>query len=464
MELSDDKKIISNESPISRRTFVTAAGSAAGLMIVPRHVLGGQGVVPPSDKLNIASIGAAGMAAADIKGCSTENIVALCDVDWKHAAETFANFPKVPRYKDFRVMLGKEHKNIDAVIVAIPDHSHAVATMAAIQHGKHVYCEKPLCKTLYETRKVTEAARAAKVVTQMGNQGHSSDGMKMMCEWVWDGAIGEVREVDVWTTHPVWPQGMTERPKEQPAIPETLDWDLWLGPAPYRPYHPDYVPALWRGWWDFGTGGLGDMACHNMDPIMTILKLGQPSTVEASCSIYVSDWGWDKKMTYEGYPQASIVRYHFPAREGMPPVAVTWYDGGLMPERPKELAEGRRMGNQMGGTIFKGSRGKLICESHSGAPRLIPDSFMRAYKQPPKTLPRVASHHQEWIEACKKGGVASSNFEYAGLLTEVAMLGNVALRAGLGKTYQWDPVNMKITNDSEANKYLHYEYRNGWTL
>ncbi len=452
------------KSRISRRSFVAGAGTAAGFMIVPRHVLGGQGNTPPSDKLNIASIGAGGMAAADIKGCSSENIVALCDVDQKQAADIFSKYPNVKKYKDYRDMLDKEDKNIDAVIVAIPDHSHAIAAMTAIKHGKHVYCEKPLCKTIYETRKLMEAAREAKVVTQMGNQGHSSDGMKMMCEWIWDGAIGEVREVDVWTTHPVWPQGMLERPKETPPVPDTLDWDLWLGPAPYRSYHPAYAPTFWRGWWDFGTGGLGDMACHNMDPVMTALKLGYPTTFEASFSIYVGEFTWDKKITFEGYPQASIVRYQFPAREGMPPVSVTWYDGGLLPERPAELAEGRRMGNQMGGTIFKGSKGKLICESHSGAPRLIPDSFMRSYKQPPRSLPRVASHHQEWIQACKTNGVASSNFEYAGLLTEVALLGNVAMRAGFGKKYQWDSVNMKVSNDSNANQFLHYEYRKGWSL
>ncbi|NWG13680.1 MAG: Gfo/Idh/MocA family oxidoreductase [Acidobacteria bacterium] len=446
-----------------RRTFIKRTAAATGWVIVPRHVLGGRGYTPPSERLNIASIGAGGMAASDIKSCSKENIVALCDVDWANAARTFEAFPKAARYRDFKVMLEKEDKNIDAVIVATPDHTHAVAAMAAIRRGKHVYCEKPLCKTIYETRKLMEEARKARVATQMGNQGHSSEGMKLMCEWIWDGAIGPVREVDVWTTHAVWPQGMTGRPAETPPVPDTLDWDLWLGPAPYRPYSPAYAPTLWRGWWDFGTGAIGDMACHNMDPVMTALKLGHPTSIEASCSIYVPSFTWNKPFNKESYPQASIIRYQFPARGEMPPVKLTWYDGGLEPERPVELGDEERMGNNMGGAIFKGDRGKLMCSSHSGSPRLIPQSFMEQYTQPPRTLPRVDGHHQEWIRACKEGTPTGSNFEYAGLLTQVALLGNVALRC-LGKKLLWDPENMKITNFPEANDYFHYEYRKGWDL
>ncbi len=418
--------------------------------------------MPPSEKLNIASIGAGGQAAGDVRACSSENIVALCDVDFDHAADLFKAFPKAARYKDYRVMLEKEDKNIDAVIVGTPDHTHAVAAMTAIRMGKHVYCEKPLCKTIHETRQLMEAARKAKVATQMGNQGHSSEGNKLMCEWIWDGAIGAVPEVDVWTTHAVWPQGMTSRPAEMPE-PETLDWDLWLGPAPARPYNLAYAPSLWRGWWDFGTGAVGDMACHNMDPVMTALKLGHPTSVEASCSIFVPTMTWDKPFNKESYPQASIIRYQFPARGDLPPVKMTWYDGGLTPERPAELEEGLRMGNNMGGAIFKGEKGKLICESHSGSPRLIPQSFMSAYQRPAKTLPRVDSHHKEWIRACKQGTPTGSNFEYAGLLTQVALLGNVALRC-LGKKLLWDAEAMKITNVPEANEFMHYEYRKGWTL
>ena len=371
-----------------RRAFIKqTAAAATAFVIVPRHVLGGAGNVAPSEKLNIASIGAGGQAGGDIRNCSSENIVALCDVDSKNAAEMFQAFPKATRYKDFRVMLEKEDKNIDAVIVGTPDHTHAVAAMAAIKMGKHVYCEKPLCKTIHETRMLMEEARKAKKATQMGNQGHSSEGMKLMCEWIWDGAIGKVREVDVWTTHAVWPQGMTSRPVDTPPVPDTLDWDLWLGPAPARPYSPAYTPSLWRGWWDFGTGAVGDMACHNMDPVMTALKLGHPTSVEASCSIFVPTMTWDKPFNKEGYPQASIIRYQFPARGDLPPVKMTWYDGGLTPERPEELEEGLRMGNNMGGVVFKGDKGKLMCKSHSGSPRLIPQSFMRDYKRPPRPCP-----------------------------------------------------------------------------
>jgi hypothetical protein len=454
---------VNSDKGLGRRTFIKqTAAAAAAFVIVPRHVLGSAGNTAPSDKLNIASIGAGGMAITDIKGCSTENIVALCDVNEKSAGEMFGAYPKAARYKDFRVMLEKENKNIDAVIVATPDHIHAVAAMAAIRMGKHVYCEKPLCKTIFETRQLMEEARKAKVATQMGNQGHSSEGMRLMCEWIWDGAIGAVCEVDVWTTHPVWPQGMTSRPADAP-VPETLDWDLWLGPAPYRPYNPAYAPALWRAWWDFGTGAIGDMACHNMDPVMMALKLGRPASVEASCSIFVPGISWDKPFNNESYPQASIIRYQFPARGDLPPVKMTWYDGGLMPERPAELEEGLRMGNKMGGVIFKGDKGKLMCSSHSESPRLIPESFMREYKRPPKTLPRVGEHHKEWIIACKKGTPTGSNFEYAGLLTQVGLLGNVALRF-LDKKLLWDPENMKITNVPEANNCLHYEYRKGWSI
>lgn len=460
-------KTVSSDSPdktLGRRTFIKqTAAAAAAFVIVPRHVLAGAGEKAPSEKLNIASIGAGGMAATDIKACSTQNIVALCDVDNKSAGEMFGAFPKATRYKDFRVMLEKEDKNIDAVIVAIPDHNHAVAAMAAIKMGKHVYCEKPLCKTIFETRQLMEEARKAKVATQMGNQGHSSEGMSLMCEWIWDGAIGAVREVDVWTTHAVWPQGMTSRPANAPPVPDTLDWALWLGPAPYRPYNPAYAPSLWRAWWDFGTGAIGDMACHNMDPVMMALKLGHPVSVEASCSIFVPNITWDKPFNNESYPQASIIRYQFPARGDLPPVKMTWYDGGLMPERPTELEEGLRMGNKMGGVIFKGDKGKLMCSSHSEDPRLIPQTFMREYKRPPKTLPRVGEHHKEWIRACKQGIPTGSNFEYAGLLTQVALLGNVALRF-LDKKLLWDPENMRITNVPEANNCLHYEYRKGWSL
>jgi predicted dehydrogenase len=453
---------------MNRRRFLGGAVGVAAFTIVPRHVLGGAGNVPPSEKLNIAGIGVGGQGAGDLTNLGNENIVALCDVDERQAADTFKKFPNAHRYKDFRMMLDKEHKNIDAVLVATPDHVHAVATMTAIKAGKHVYCEKPLTHSIYEAREVARAAREAKVATQMGNQGHAGEGIRLICEWIWDGAIGTVREVHAWTTHAVWPQGM-ERPKDTPPVPPTLDWDLWLGPAPYRPYHPAYAPAFWRGWWDFGTGALGDMGCHNLDPVFWALKLGYPTSAEASCSIFVPTITWDKPFNNESYPQASIVRYEFPARGELPAVELTWYDGGLMPRRPAEMDPGWRMGDKLGGVIFVGDRGKLICGSYGNSPRLIPESRMKEYKRPAPSIPRSVGHHKEWIEACKGGKPAGSNFDIAGPMTEVILLGNIAVRMSLkmqekGLRLAYDGPNMKITNLPEANEFLHRKYREGWSL
>jgi predicted dehydrogenase len=468
---STGRKEGSQRSPaegISRRGFVKAAATVAAFTVVPRHVLGGPRQVPPSEKLNIAGIGVGGQGAGDIQNVSSENIVALCDVDRRQAADTFKKFPNAKQYSDFRVMLEKENKNIDAVVVATPDHVHAAATMMAIKMGKHVYCEKPLTYSMYEAREIAKAAREAKVATQMGNQGHSGEGIRLICEWIWDGALGPVREAHVWTTHAVWPQGL-QRPKETPPVPETLDWDLWLGPAPYRPYHPAYLPQFWRGWWDFGTGGLGDMGCHNLDAAFWALKLGYPTSVEASCSIFVPTITWDKPFNTESYPQASIVRYEFPEREGMLPLELTWYDGGLMPRRPKELENGRRLGDKLGGVIFVGDTGKLICDSYGNSPRLIPESRMKDYKRPERSIPRSVGHHKEWIEACKGGKPTGSNFDYAGPLTEMILLGNIAVRMTLktqekGLRLAYDGPNMRITNLPEANEYMQRKYREGWTL
>ena len=275
------KKANTRKKPtaMSRRDFIGGAAAVAAFTIVPRHVLGGPGHTPPSEKLNIAGIGVGGKGAGDIGAVESENIVALCDVDEKQAGKTFEKYPGAKTYRDFRKMLEKE-KNIDAVVVATPDHVHAPASMMAIKMGKHVYCEKPLTHSIYEARMLTEAARKHKVATQMGNQGHSGEGTRLICEWIWGGAIGEVREVHTWTNRPIWPQGI-DRPEETPPVPPTLAWDLWLGPAPDRPYHPAYMPFKWRGWWDFGTGALGDMACHIIDPVFWALKLGYPKSVEA---------------------------------------------------------------------------------------------------------------------------------------------------------------------------------------
>ena len=439
------------KSAMSRRDFLASTAAVAAFTIVPRHVLGGPGYTPPSEKLNIAAIGAGGKGAGDIGAVSSENIVALCDVDDKKAAATFEHYPKAKKYRDFRKMLEKE-KNIDAVIVATPDHTHAVAAMMAIKMGKHVYCEKPLTYSIYEARELAKAAREAKVATQMGNQGHSGEGNRSICEWLWDGAIGPVREVHTWTNRPIWPQGI-DRPKETPPVPKTLDWDLWLGPAPNRPYNPAYLPFKWRGWWDFGTGALGDMACHIIDSPFWALKLGQPINVEASST----------KVNSETYPLASTVHYQFGARHGMPPVKLTWYDGGIRPPQPEDMEPGRRMGSDNGGVLFVGEKGKLVCGCYGNSPRLIPEAKMAAYNRPPKTIPRVKGHHKDWVQACKGGKPACSNFDYAGPLTETVLLGNLAIR-NPGKKLCWDGPNMRFTNNDEANKYIHRKYRQGWTL
>ena len=448
---------------LKRREFLGASTAAASsFMIAPRHVLGGTGYTAPSDKLNIAGIGVGGMGAGDLKDMQSENIVALCDVDWKQATQSFERFPNAKRYKDFRIMLEKQ-KDIEAVVVATPDHCHAVASMAALKLGKHVYCEKPLTYTVYEARALTEEARKAKVATQMGIQGHAAESARLLCEWIWDGAIGPIREIHAWTPHPVWPQGI-DKPEDTPPVPDTLDWDLWLGPAPQRAYHPAYLPALWRGWWDFGTGGLGDMGCHIFDPINWAMKLGHPTSVEASSSIFVREGlNWDKVRNTESYPRASIVYYQFPERGDMPPLKLVWYDGGVMPATPEELEPGRTMGDRYGGVLYIGDKGKILTGSHgANGARIIPETKMQEYQRPAKTIPRSIGHRQEWIEACKGGKKTGANFDYSGPMTEMVLLGNIALRTG--KKLKWDGPNMYITNELEANEFLHRPYRQGWSL
>lgn len=444
---------------VSRRAFLGRSGVVmAGVMVVPsRVVLGGE--ASPNNKLNIAGIGIGGQGAWDLQEVSSENIVALCDVDSSYAAKTFAAYPNAKRYKDFRTMLEKE-KSIDAVVVATPDHTHAIVSMAAIRHGKHVYCEKPLTRTVKEARGLAEAAREAKVATQMGNQGMAFEGNRLMNEWLWDGAIGPVREVHVWSDRPThrgkmplwWAQGI-ERPKETPPVPESLDWDLWLGPAPHRPYHPAYAPFRWRGWWDFGTGGLGDMGIHNIAPVFSALKLGAPTSVQATST----------PVFPETVPLAAMVRYEFPARGNMPPVKLFWYDGGLLPEPPQELEANRELDPE-DGIIFVGDKGKMIVTGWGGDhPRLLPEALHRAYKRPAKTLPRSMGHHKEWIAACKGGSAPRSNFDFAGPLTEAVLLGSVCIRNG-GAKLLWDAAKMEFTNDTDASRLLHYAYRSGWSL
>ena len=447
------------QKKISRRDFVSTAAGVAAFTVVPRHVLGGSGQTPPSEKLNIAGIGVGGRGSSNLRALESENIVALCDVDWRHAAGTFRRYSGAKKYRDFREMLDKEDKNIDAVMVATADHCHAVASMAAIKRGKHVYCEKPLTHTVYEARTLAEAARKAGVATQMGNGGQASENTRLMAETIWDGAIGQVHDVHVWTDRPLrgindvyWPQGV-DRPKETPDVPDTIDWDLWLGPAPERPYHPAYMPFKWRGWWDFGTGALGDIGCHSLDPVFRALKLGHPTSVEACCTL----------VNTETYPVASRVTYEFPARGDFGPVRVHWYDGGMKPPRPVELGNGRAWDTN--GVLFEGDKGKML------GTRLIPESRQKAYGKPPQVIPRSPGHYKEWTDACKGGQTApGSNFpDHAGLLAQVVLLGNVALRPAIKAKLTrvkllWDGEAHKITNMPEANQYLHKEYRKGWTL
>ncbi len=451
---------------LSRRQFIGGAAAASSFIIVPRHVLGGPGYQAPSDTLNIACIGIGGKGFSDSEKMMKENVIALCDVDEERLTEKHGddkeekkspadNFPKAKFYKDFRVMLETE-KEIDAVTVSTPDHTHAVAAMMAMRMKKHVFVQKPLTHTIQEARMLAKTAKEMGVVTQMGNQGHGMEGGRLVNEWIWSGAIGDIREVHCWTNRPIWPQGL-DAPKETPSCPPTLDWNLWLGPAAWRPYHPAYVPFAWRGFWDFGTGAIGDMGAHILDHAYWALKLKYPSKVYASSSKFTTDMA----------PESEVLVYEFPAREKMPPVRMYWWDGGLTPPRPLDLEPGRRMGDGGGGLLFIGSKASIMCGTYGDNPRVIPETKMKEFKRPEKTIPRSPGIHEEWLAACKKGDpkAATTNFEYSGPLTETMLLGNVAVRMHeKNMILEWDGVKGEITNCPEANNLLHFEYRKGWTL
>lgn len=448
----------------TRRTFLSAtAAAAAGFTIVPRHVLGGPGQTAPSERVNVAGIGVGGMGGGDIATVSRlgTNIVALCDVDDARAAGSFNAFPEARRYRDFRQMLDKEARNIDAVTVGTPDHIHAVAAMAAIRAGKHVYVQKPLTHTLHECRVLTKAARDAQVMTSMGNQGHATEGARLTNEWIQAGVIGEVREVHTWSDRAghLWKQGIG-RPADTPPVPAALDWDLWLGPVRERPYHPAYVPVYWRGWRDFGTGALGDMGCHIMDHPIWALNLGAPTAVESRTTLDGSVLEGDQP-NFETYPIASIIYFEFAARGSMPPVKMTWYDGGLMPATPAEMPAGQRLPDN--GVLYVGSRGMMYHSSHGGMPQLLPSSLIEEARAVPKAMPRSPGHYEEWVQSCRTGQQPAASFDYSGPMTETMLLGVLSLRAP-NRRLEWDAEKQQVTNAPHLNEFVQIDYRPGWQL
>lgn len=465
----------SNTNDASRRNFIKSASIAAGtFMIVPRHVLG-KGFIAPSDKLNIAGIGVGGKGDSDLSEFAKNpkvNIVGLCDVDDRQAVNSRKRFPKAKYYKDFREMLDKEKNNIDACSISTPDHIHAIATVSAMQLGKHVYTQKPLTHDIHEARLLANAAKRFKVITQMGNQGGSSDGVRQAMEIHNAGLLGDVHTVQVWTNRPIWPQGLPT-PTGQFQTPNEVDWDLWLGPAKYRDYNPAYMPWNWRGFNAFGTGALGDMACHMMDPVFRLLPIDFPTEVE--CSIPTSWNPNGKEAKYpEGFPAASIIHLKYPRKDNKGTIDVSWYDGGLLPKLPDELLPGEAFGASDGGALFIGTKSKMIVDCYGANPRLLPSKLMKSTTMPKQTIARVPEgHYQQWVNACIEGygkSKTSSNFEYAGPFTESILIGNLAIRswniegnAGR-KRLLWDAKEMKITNFDEANQFVKLPRRQGWEL
>jgi len=480
-----EKKETSN----SRRDFIkSTALASAGFFIVPRHVLG-RGFVAPSDKLRIAGVGAGGKGGDDIAHFAKSgkaDIVFLCDVDDRRAADSVKNFPKAKYYKDWRELLDKESKNFDAMSVSTPDHNHAVIALAGMQLGKHVYVQKPLTHDIYEARVLTDAAKRYKVVTQMGNQGASGDGVRQLMEWYNAGLIGDVHTVYAWTNRPVWPQGIAW-PTQKAEVPKELDWDLWLGTAPYKDYVDKLVPFNWRGWWDYGTGALGDMGCHIIEPAFRVLGLQYVNDVQASVgTVYVDEF----KQGYfpESFPPSSHVTLNFPkGQKTQSPVTLHWMDGGIQPERPDELGPNEVFGDGGNGTLFIGTKGKMMCGTYGADPKLLPTS-KTAEANVPQTIKRVPGgaegHYAQWIEACLAGPgkmEVSSPFETAGPLTEALLMANLAIRAhdirvprqgstdrfdypGRDLKLLWDNNNMKVTNFDAVNQFVKREYRKGYSL
>jgi predicted dehydrogenase len=462
---------------LSRRKFIAGSATLAAATIVPRRVLGGPGRISPSNQLNVAVIGTGGQGIHNINKFLEHRdvrITAICDPAefWDNSDLYYShNGGRGPAikaieehqrragsgehhgckiYVDFRKMLEKSGKDIDAVVVAACNHIHAVASMAAIRAGKGVYCEKPLTYSVYESRMVAQAAREAKVATQLGNQGHSTDDIRRAVEWVRDGAIGKVREVHVWAGENRMPE-FTERPKETPPVPKGLHWDLWLGPAPERPYHPAYAPLVWHYWWAFGGGKLGNFGCHTLDTAVWALGLEHPTLVEGSST----------PLNSETTPIASTCHYKFPARGAQPPVDLFWYDGGIRPPRPDCLEPGRDL-PPSGGSLLVGDEGAILSGTWSASPRIIPEKKMKEYVRPEPTIPRSRGHRRDWIDACKGGPPASANFEYGARLNEIVLVGVVALRTGT--TLHWDGPSMKATNAPQVDPIIHGHFRKGWEI
>ncbi|NLS91405.1 MAG: Gfo/Idh/MocA family oxidoreductase [Planctomycetaceae bacterium] len=462
--------------PTNRRAFLTSAAAAVTTAtIVPRHVLGGPKFVPPSEKVNVAVVGVGGQGRHNIRSLFREadaQVIAVADpiaqedmspfyykgmagrepvreeIE-KHYAEKTPNF-RCAAYEDFRVMLEKE-KAVDAVLCGTPDHLHAYVSILCMKAGKHTFCEKPLTHNIWEAREVAKVAKETGVATQMGNIGHSTVGIRETCEWLWAGAIGTVREVHAWVGASRWNKSLTDLPTDTPPVPEGVNWDLWIGPREMRPYHPAYTPVTWRDFWAFGSGGIGDFGCHDMDSACWALDLAAPTTVEA---LPVGN------HTAELAPHGEICYYEFGPRGDKPAVTLTWYDGGLQPPCPEEMPPGVALPSR--GVLFVGDKGKMVCGGAGGAPKLLPYEKTRDYEKPEATIPRSNGHHRDWVDACKGGPPASANFEYGARLTEIVLLGILSLRTG--KKIYWDPEKMEATGVPEAEAIIKEPYRKGWEI
>lgn len=460
---------------LSRRRFVAQGATALGLgglapFAVRREVLGGAGFQAPSETLAIAAVGIGGMGQYYLEGCKGERVVALCDLDHQLAGKVFAKYPDASRHFDFRTMLDREAKNFDALIIGTPDHTHAVILMAAIQLGKHIYCAKPITHTIAEARKVRAALLKAKdLVTKSSVQASATEGARATTELLNAGAIGPVRELHIWCDHPVYPCSLL-RPKEEETPPAGMNWDLWIGPAPLRPYHSAYHPWRWRPWWDFGTGTVGDMCCHTLHVYFRELQLGSPKAVYG-CGSVRREGHSAAVPTPECQSHANTVTWEFPARGGLPPLQVTWYDGGMRPQRPMELDHAIAM--PPSGLLFVGEKGKLLAGYGGGNPvagrglgggLLLPEGKFRDFPEPPKTLRRVPDHYREWTAACKTGAQTACPIDFGCEMTEMGLLGALALRMGGGRLLEWDSQAMRVTNADDANRYIDPPYRAGWSL